>query len=328
MASIEGRAGGGVTLRSIADLSQEFGGNYEWPRGNRGQIESGNEVGGGNWGSIVLPAARPREETEDLLGCNAHRPHGTKPGVAMTLGQSPAVRTDDERHVREFRRLQIQCSVKHELSRSGRHQIVAAYDTGDSGSRIIDDDGQLIGGHSLRFPDHEIAANLIAIERNRAENSIDVNGHVVHSEAPSERSITEPVSIAGSATRASAGINGLDAVGMWGARCQFHIGPGASARINQFLRFQMVKSGRVRLDPLGLHGGARIPIQAEPTQVVHRLLRGSWFDPRRIDVFDSQHDSPAAPTGHEPSDEVSPGIPQMLSARWRRSKTCNEGWVE
>ena len=58
-------------LRPIADVGEHFGGDDERPPRDRGEIEFGNEISGGNRRMIALPAARPPRRPRT---CSAEMP--------------------------------------------------------------------------------------------------------------------------------------------------------------------------------------------------------------------------------------------------------------
>jgi hypothetical protein len=49
-------------------------------------------------------------------------------------------------------------------------------------------------------------------------------------------------------------------------------------------------------------------------EILEGLLAGSRFDAWRVDIFNPQHDSPAATPGRQPGDQVSAGIANVLGA--------------
>jgi len=78
--------------------------------------------------------------------------------------------------------------------------------------------------------------------------------------------------------------------------------------------------GEKMLNPLRLHvrliwsADIRtfIPVQAEPSQIVNRLLRRRRFDAGRIDVLHPEDESAGARTDGEPGEQIGPRIANVL----------------
>ena len=81
--------------------------------------------------------------------------------------------------MREAWRRQPEGAVEQNLPRRGRHQIVAANDLGDPLGGIIDDDRELIRWRSRRFPDDEVAADVVQVQRGRAAKAVVISDRLL-----------------------------------------------------------------------------------------------------------------------------------------------------
>ena len=62
------------------------------------------------------PAAGKRQQPQRRLGTYTRRPQGRQPGVAVALGQPPAIGPDHQRHMNETGRRQAERVIQQELS--------------------------------------------------------------------------------------------------------------------------------------------------------------------------------------------------------------------
>ena len=111
-----------------------------------------------------------------------------------------------------------------------------------------------------------------------------------------------------------------------------HVGPRAGARINPLGGLQLLQGFLIERQPLRLHVRrvrpadirAFVPIQAQPSQIVQRLLRRPALDSRRIDVLHPHDHSPAARPDRQPSQQVRSRIAHMLRPGRRRREAADE----
>src|SRR5262249_28741344 len=150
-----------------------------------------------------------------------------EPRVAVALRESPAIGPDDQRHVREARRLQAEGPIQQQLPGGGGNQVVAANDFGHALCRVIDDHGKPIGGRSGGFPDDEIAADLPEVDGSGTAGAVVEFWRIDNAETPrgwpfERRGILDP------AMRTSAGIGWAFVLGMGGAGGEFDVPAAAS----------------------------------------------------------------------------------------------------
>ncbi len=303
---------------------QQLWGNNERPRWNAGEPETGDENLGRNGGWFRLPAAGPGEQANDLFRPNARRAQGADPRVTVALRQPPAIGPDDQGDMGEGRRGQAERTVQKQLPWCRRNEIIAAKDEIDAVIRVIDDYGELVRRRVLRFPNDEVAADVVAGEGNRAPERIVVSRRVCGAESPSERLAEQSGGVGDTACRTGAGIDDLGPIRMGGTGGLLDVGPCAGAGIDKFSGFKPGQGGFVMGKPFGLDDRVAVPIQAEPAEVSQGLLGGAGFDARRVDVLDPENDPPTSLPGHEPGDQVGAGIAEMLGTRRGRGQPRDE----
>src|SRR5947209_3775687 len=154
-------------------------------------------------------------QTDHLLGPDAGRLHGTEPSVAVAFGQPPAIRADDKGNVGEDRGRQSERAVKQQLPGRRGNKIVAANNRGNARVGVIDDDGELISRSFLRFPDDEVAADVLAGECSEAAKDVVKSGHVADAESPGKRPADKAGGVGDRTVRTSAGVNDLGSLRMW-----------------------------------------------------------------------------------------------------------------
>ena len=99
----------------------------------------------------------------------------------MPLGQRRVIRTEHQRQVREARRREAERAIEQHLPRRVRDVILAADHMRHLHQRIVDDDGEVVGGTAVGAHQHRIADHVGA-ERDLAaheilERDVDVLGH-------------------------------------------------------------------------------------------------------------------------------------------------------
>src|SRR5262249_14748498 len=88
---------------------------------------------------------------------------------------------------------------------------------------------------------------------------------------------------------------------------------------------QRLRHLAVALGARELVDGLTVPIQAEPGEPIEDGLDRSLRGALAVGVLDPQQHLPAAPAGVEPVEQRRARPPDMQKARWRRSKTRDDG---
>ena len=88
------------------------------------------------------------------------------------LASLPAVGGDDQRHMSEDRKGPAERPVEQDLSRSARHEIRAPDHLVDAHRRVVDHDGQLIGGTDGVSRDDEVAARSARVDRDATQEKV------------------------------------------------------------------------------------------------------------------------------------------------------------
>ena len=188
----------------------------------------------------------------------------------MPFRQAATIGADDERDVQKFWHRKSECVVEQQLSRRGRDQIIAANDFGHTLGGIVHDDGELIGGRARdprprRFPDDEIAAELVQIERDLPPNAVMEAWHFARQpEAPAIGPIAQRGSVGRAASRTGPWIHGSFLIGVRGAGGSLHVGARAGAGIDKLAVPQLRECRFVKGETLGLHNRRTVPGEAKP----------------------------------------------------------------
>ena len=128
------------------------------------------------------------------------------------------------------------------------------------------------------------------------------------------------------AMRTSARIDRLCIVRMGRRRSSEHIGPCASAWINEICVYQPIQSSLINVRPLRLHirpiwathVGPFIPVQAEPFEVFQSLASGIVAGSGQVQIFHPKDDLAMVTAGNQPGQKKGAGIAQMepSGGRW------------
>src|SRR5262249_44687311 len=92
------------SLRSFLSLAgihllQQFRRQYNRLLRNRAELKTRNQSPGADRLDALLPAARPREQAHERLGRHAQSAEASEPRIAVALGKTAAVGSDDQRHM-------------------------------------------------------------------------------------------------------------------------------------------------------------------------------------------------------------------------------------
>ena len=247
--------------------------------------------------------------------------------VAVALGEAAAVGADDQRQVPVLgRRREAEALLQQPLAMGRGEQVVAADDAVDPLAGVVDDDGELVARQALFGGDEEVAGRrldvvLVAAGEVVGERRCRRRGR---EDARRRRDRRAPRPAAASASR--------------GGTC-----PGSAARARRRaaprgrpLRSRGACSGRDRCRPArraarappgtapGRAAGSSGPSsQSRPSQRedVDRLGRGVGLHARAVEVFDPQHDVPAALPGQRPVHQERAGVAQVQGAGGRRGES-------
>lgn len=303
----------------VADLFEKFGPKDEGMRRDPLKIEPRQQLAQRDRLGLGQPAARPGEQADQSFGLHSRLPQGRQAGITMALGEPSSIGTHHERDMTKARGGPLQRLVQEQLSGCGGQQIVATNDFGHATVRVVNNDGQLVGRCSSRFPDHEVTAHPFQIDRNGAAKGIHKVGRMIDTKAPSKR-LVQRIGIRGSARSTGSGVDRAFVFPMGGTGRGGNVRPGAGAGINLLLRFQAGERLLVAGEPGGLYPRFAVPIQAEPTQVDESLFHGTGFDAWRVDVLETKEQSATLLACRQPGNQVGPCIANMLRPRRRRSQ--------
>ena len=198
--------------------------------------------------------------------------------------------------------------------------LVAAEDMGDGHVPVVDDDGEVVGGHAVRPQDDQVV-DLAVGDRDRALDQV-VPGHFT-------------------VGRIRKAHDGFDALGHRRQRLARGRAPAAVVQrlfatrtlgfahgVQLFRRAvaavgaaggdELLHHRVVALQALHLVDGAFVVVQAQPghgrEDLVHRILRGT----RHVGVFDAQHELPAVVARIGPGIQRGARRAQVQETRGRR----------
>lgn len=250
----------------------------------------------------IKPPARPSEQSQDGRRAHAGFAHRLQSCVAMAFGQPSAVRPDDQRQMNEVWRPQSKGSIKKELSRRGRDQIIAPNDMSDLFIRIVNNHGQLIAWRIGRLPNNKVATIAPKINGDAAAIKIVEPRRLVHAEPPRIPIIRRQVER--SPASAGSGVGCFNPVSVGSACRAINVATSASARVNKLGGSQLFECDFIGRQTSRLHDDFTIPIEPKPTKVFNGALRGIAFDAGRINILDSQYDAAAGCAGEKPGGQI------------------------
>src|SRR5262249_44521493 len=150
---------------------------------------------------------------------------------------------------------------------------------------VVDHHAQLVRRRRRRLPHHEVAAGLLQVHRaGAAEEVVEGRYFIWQAEPPAVRAV-EPRRVAGAAGGAGAGVAGALVVEVRGAGGALDVAAGAGAGVDALGGAEARQGRLVPRQPARLHHHDTVEIQAQPGQVLDRLLGGAGLDSRAVDVL-------------------------------------------
>ena len=198
------------------------------------------------------------------------------------LGQPLAVRSGNQRVVTVARHWQVEQRLQQILHRHGTFEIAAPDDMGNTGSSIVDDDGDL---DVIRVPLDVLGVNYYSTGRVRHFSGCHYR-RLAHIQPP-----RRAVGRIGPPPACPRIDRPRFAVRRTRARRDF--GTRAGAGINDAQRAQPVERRCMLVRMIGLDV-ERVPLDAKPAQIVEDRIYKFRPTARRIDILDPQHEPPAA----------------------------------
>jgi hypothetical protein len=248
----------------------------------------------------------------------------------VPLGESLAVLAHHQRDVGKPRHREPQRPEEQHLARRGRKQVVPANHLGDPHGRVVDRDGELVGGHAVGPGHHEIPHRRRDVERARTVKSVVEGDRPLRNpEPPGRRPANGPGRALLRGEVAAGARIARPLVGCVGRlRRLGDLGAGAEARIGEPGGAQAVERCRVPPAPLRLAIGAErathvrplLPVEAKPAKFVEDAGLEPWTDPGPVQVLDAHDECPGTGPGRKPGQQCRSGIPQMEGAGRARSE--------
>ncbi len=198
-----------------------------------------------------------------------------------------------------------------------RQQVGAAHDLVDALVRVVDDDGEVVGGDAV-----------VAAEDDVVDESLDATVQAVHDRhgrhlgvEPERRGSTvggSTCALRAGEPQAGAGIGPLGSLAVGSAARLEDLPPGAGALVGE---------------PGGLEGGEGVAVQVEASRLAHRGVVGPEAQRvevaalRRlvvgvagtlVEVLDAHDEPTARRAGEEPGEQARPQVAQVERARRTR----------
>ena len=193
---------------------------------------------------------------------------------------------EHERNVGVRRDGQTEEPAEHDLPRRRAHEIRSADDLADTLLGIVDDDGELVGGHAVGSAHDEVVDDAAAA----AEQAIlELDALVVGAEAQRVRpSAVDPCpALRGRQLAARARVGALRQITMRRRRGGPDLGSGAEALVEPTLGAECLECAVVERAPLRLSDHRPVPVDPERVKVIElptlelatRALRVKVLDP-------------------------------------------------
>ncbi len=145
-------------------------------RGQEPGVEARDELGRSAWPSGVEQPRAVREPADERARVGALRAQLGEPDGAVPLGQSLAVRTEQQGDVRVAgHRLEREQAIELELAAGRLLEVGAAHHARDALVGIVDDHGELVGDHAVAAAHDDVPAGAVqahAERRGAAERSL------------------------------------------------------------------------------------------------------------------------------------------------------------
>ena len=154
-------------------------GKHDGVTRDTGRVELAEQVG--RRGDVLAPPGGKVERVGEERECARGRlitVGECRPSVA--LGESRAARREHERNMGVRRDGQTEEPAEHDLPRRRAHEIRSADDLADTLLGIVDDDGELVGGHAVGAADDEVVDDAAAAAE---EAILELDALVVGAEA-------------------------------------------------------------------------------------------------------------------------------------------------
>ena len=214
----------------------------------------------------------------------------------------------------EFRRGQAQLPVKPELARCAGQEVAAAHDLIDAHQRVVHNDGQLVGKHTVGPPQEKIPAVagevFFIVPHVAVLKGNDLVGHL----------------------HAPGGGADLGALGNFGGR-QAATGPGVDdlpvAAVGRTGRVQLTAAAKAGVDQPTAGQFVEVPLinfaavtlvdrrrravggKAEPCQIVHNGVRIAAGAALGVQILNAQQHLPALAFGAQPGQQAAHQVAQV-----------------
>ena len=243
------------------------------------------------------------EAGQNIRGRGSGFPQASDRLVLVSFREAAALCVGDQGVVEVFRLGKVQQGLEEPVVVGGREQVFAAGDERDFLKRVIDDDGEVVGGSNVLSREHDIA-ECTGVDDLLAETSVEEGKGACFT--GSGLGIESPRGILASCDPGMAFIRRKAAAGAWiewaframGRRSDpgnffLDLAACAEAGVDHSRFAEPIEGFMVGIQAIRLPERFAMPRQAEPAQVFFN--RGVEFlaDPGGVDVFKAKEKSPA-----------------------------------
>ena len=182
---------------------------------------------------VAVAPAEPRDVVQHRFGREAAVAVALHRHRFLSLRQLLPARLDEQRHVREQRRLPAHALVDEELARRAGHVLAAADHVRDAHVVVVDDDGEVVDRRAVGPRDHEVV-ELRRVLAGRTRDQIvpaRVAAGVGHAQPQAERQRTVGPDLLVAAGAVVAGLLAAR-LGALAHRVDLGLGAGAAVRVS------------------------------------------------------------------------------------------------
>ena len=252
-------------------------------------------------------------------------------GRAVAFRQRTVIGPQHQGQVGKDRRGESQRLVQQDLARRVRNVVLPPHHMRHVHQRIVDHDGEIVGGRSVRADDDRIADDVDGkpdvAAHHVLEDDVGIVGHAEADRRPLAtgdarlRLLVRQPPARAALRRAPFGRRGLTLL--------FELRRGAEAVVGPFVVHQLLGVRLVQMEPLGLPvrtvraADVRplVPVETEPAQILENGGFGLARRPFGIGVFDPEDEGAALSARQQPVEERRARVADVQDDRrdWGRS---------
>jgi hypothetical protein len=259
----------------------------------------------GGYASRYVERCRASDPRDDRSRVGASLAKLGETDVVASLGQSASAAVDHERQMEVCRFGQAERASKMPLARRARQQVFPSVDLGHALSRVIYDDGKLIGRSVITSGHDEVTDFFSYIEGDASAESVfdvDLTGRHSKTERGGASGHLFCLGERRVASEAGTWVTHLLRSLLRGAQGRANVGAAADTRVGETSADELINSGPKSFDSARLQGPGPVPAAAEPLEVAQRSVHPLGAATRSVEVLHAQEQH-AVPGAHVPPGE-------------------------